>query len=134
MRNTDHPSQIHQSFLIDIILSEQGLVIAEVAQEPIEFPQGFWCAIEPSRETPPFIFLGFEDDEGEGEERLLRVPAIRGSFNSDQKQSLELDRLVLGLLTETADMPFHECTSGVWEKLWSLAKRPSRSLMAHSAR
>src|SRR5579864_3611256 len=115
MRNADHPSQIHQGLLIDIVLSEQGLVIAEVAQEPIQLPQGFRCAIEPSGETSRFVFFRLEDYEVKGEERLLRVPAIGGSFDSDQKQSFELALLVLTLLAEAGDMPFHECTSGAGE-------------------
>ena len=44
------PSEPDQSFLIDLVAAEQFGVVAEIAQEPAELPQGFRGAIEPARE------------------------------------------------------------------------------------
>ena len=45
----DDSAQFQQSLLINLILVEQVGVVAKITQEPIQFPEGSFSAVEPAR-------------------------------------------------------------------------------------
>jgi hypothetical protein len=50
MRCPNDSAKLEQSFFIHLVLAEQIGVIAEIAQKPIELPEGSFGAIQPTRE------------------------------------------------------------------------------------
>ena len=47
-------AKVYQGLFIDLILSEEFLVIAKIPQEPIELPEGPFGAVEPAGERTSF--------------------------------------------------------------------------------
>ena len=81
----DHAPQVDQGLVIDLVLSQQFGVVAEVAQEPAQLPHCPGCAVEaPGHETPGQM-LGLEDGEADLVIRFLLVPAILGPIHPDQE-------------------------------------------------
>src|SRR6266852_1699775 len=110
-RGSDNPAQVQQSFFIDLVPAEQISVVAEVAQEPVELPQGLGRAIESSGDRLSGVLFGLEGGQAQGEEWLLRVPAIEGSLDSDQEKALQDVIPVLGFTMKTWDVTLHDSTS-----------------------
>ncbi len=81
--------ETEQGLFIHLVSTEQVGVIAEIPQEPIQFPQGLLGAIEPPRNFARGKFLRLQDGETENEEGLLRVPAIIGSVHAHQEDAFQ---------------------------------------------
>src|SRR5713101_8092268 len=113
-RDAHDPTQADEGLFIDLVSAEQVEVIAEVPQEPVELPQGLLSAIEPSRDCLAGMFFGLEDGQAQGEERLLRVPAMEHSFDPDQEDPFYIVVIVRGLLMESRDVAFHDFASLCW--------------------
>src|SRR6266852_2969350 len=111
---SDNPAQAQQGFFIDLVPAEQIGVVAEVAQEPGELPQGLGRAIESSGDRLSGVLFGLEDGQAQGEARLLRVPPIEGSLDSDQEKPFQDVIPVLGFTMQTWDVAFHDFTSSDW--------------------
>ena len=50
VRGPNDPAKVYECLFIDLILCEEFLVVAEIAQEPIELPERAFGAVEPARE------------------------------------------------------------------------------------
>ena len=81
----DHAPEIDQGLVIDLVLSQQVGVVAEVAQKPAQLPHCLGCAIQAAGHETPGQMLGLEDGEADLVIRLLLVPAILGSIHPDQE-------------------------------------------------
>ena len=77
--------QADQRLVIDFILSQQLGVIAEVAQEPGQFPHCSGCTVEAAGNQAAGQMLGFENREADLVIRFLQVPAILHSINLDEE-------------------------------------------------
>src|SRR5580704_7457735 len=82
--DSDNSPQPPQSPFVDLIPSEQVGVVAEVSEEPAQFPQGSGCGVEPTGDRPAGVLLGLEDAQAQGEERLLRMPVVEGTLDPNQ--------------------------------------------------
>ncbi len=86
----DDTAEVDQGLLIHLILAEQFHVVAEIAQEPIELPEGAFGRVEPAGEAA-LERLGFEHNESEAG-KPFGMPAIGGPFDANQEQSFEQPR------------------------------------------
>ena len=84
----DHAPQVDQGLVIDLILSEQFGVIAEVAQEPAQLPHRPGRAVQAAGHETPGQVPGLEDGEADLVIRLLLVPAILGPIHPDQEDPI----------------------------------------------
>ncbi len=48
VRDANNTLQPNERFLVEFISTQQIGVIAEIAQEPAQAPQSFWCAVDPA--------------------------------------------------------------------------------------
>jgi hypothetical protein len=83
----DDAAQTEQTFLIDFIAADEFGVIAEVAQEPIELPQSFGCAVEATRYGPPGEMLGLDHGHAQKVVRLLLMP-ILSALHANQVEAV----------------------------------------------
>ena len=106
IRGPDDAAEIDQGLLIHLILAEQFHVVAEIAQEPIEFPEGAFSRVKPTGEGSMLERRWLQHNESDLQESLLRMPSVGSPFDADQKQAF--DGLVAILLTgmEARDMRF----------------------------
>src|ERR1700747_1354375 len=72
-----------ECLLIDLFASEQLRVIEEIAEEPVELPQGFGGAVHPPRNDSSGQFVRFKDGEPQDGEGSRRMPAVIGAFDAD---------------------------------------------------
>src|SRR5262249_768414 len=88
-RGSNDTAKINQSLVVNLVLGQQFHVVAEIAQEPVELPQGSWGAIETTGERPArqrFRLKYYKPNEQKG---FLAVPAIGGPFDTSKKQTFE---------------------------------------------
>src|ERR1700730_4594640 len=71
-----HAPEVEQGLVIDLILSEQLRVVAELAQKPAQLPHRSGGAVQAAGHEAPGQMLGFKDSEADLVVRLLLVPAI----------------------------------------------------------
>src|SRR3989442_4614754 len=109
--NPHDSTQTRQGFFIHLVSAEQVEVIAEVPQEPAELPHGLGGAVEPSGDALPDMFFRLEDAEAQGEEGLLRMPAIEDALDPNQEESLQGVASVRGNLMQTWDVALHDFAS-----------------------
>ena len=81
----DHAPQIDQGLVVDLVLSQQLSVIAEIPQEPAQLPHGSGCAVQAAGHEAPGQMPGLEDGEADLVIGLLLVPAILGPIHPDQE-------------------------------------------------
>jgi hypothetical protein len=67
------PSQFQSGTVIPISSDQLG-VVAEIAQEPVQLPQGLGVAIDAARSDMPSKTAGFEDGHSEGVVGFLCLP------------------------------------------------------------
>src|ERR1700746_602817 len=85
----NNSAKAEECFLIDLVSAEQIGTVAEISQKPIQLPQGSLSAIQPPRKRSCCKRLRLENDKANGQERFLRVPAIRTSINANKEQAFE---------------------------------------------
>src|SRR3984893_8640146 len=105
-------SQAEQRLFIDFVSAHQIGVIAEIPQEPAEFPKRFGGAVETTVEWTALMFSWFKNGEPQNVERALRMPAVEGPIDTDQEDALQNGLGVETFTMQTWDMGFHELTSG----------------------
>jgi hypothetical protein len=96
-----------QGFFVDLISAHQILVIAEIPQEPSQFPEGFGGAIEPPSNGMAQQVFGFEDSEAKDKEGSLRMPAVEGSLDADQEDAFQDIVSVVIFAMKSGDVAFH---------------------------
>src|ERR1700733_4691835 len=88
-RGPEDSSQAHHGLFVDFVSAHQVGVVAEIAQEPAQFPQGPWGAVEPAGDRMALVLFRFENSEPQNVERSLRMPAIEGSIDANQEDALQ---------------------------------------------
>ena len=88
-RDADDSAKPHELLFIDFIPTQQIGVIAEIPQEPAEFPKGSRGAIEPAGEGMALLLFGFQNAKPKDVERSLGVPAVEGSIDSGQEDAFQ---------------------------------------------
>src|SRR5579863_2283710 len=63
VRNPHDPAKAEERLFVHIISAQEIGVIAEIAQEPTEFPQRFGSAVKATVEGTALMFSWFENDE-----------------------------------------------------------------------
>src|SRR5579872_828286 len=108
----DHAFEAYELGFVHLIASEQFSVVAEVAQEPVQLPQGFRIAIEPARKDVTGKSAGLKNSEAKGVVRLLRLASKEDSLNSNQKDSVGdlVSRITIGGV-QTCNLTFHAAPS-----------------------
>src|ERR1700730_19228221 len=102
--NPHDSSQAEQRLLIDFISAHQIGVIAEIPQEPAEFPKRFGSAVETTGQRTALTLSWFENSEPQNIERSLRMPAVEGPIDADQENSLQNVLSGAGFAMQTLDM------------------------------
>ena len=112
MTDLDHALQPHELSFVHLVASEQFGVVAEVAQEPVQLPQGFRAAIEPTRKDVPGEPAGFKNGQRECVIGLLCLPLEFGSLNANEEYPV--GDLVGGTAiggVQAGDLAFHAAPS-----------------------
>ena len=73
MADLDHALQPNELLLVHFVASEQFGVVAKVAQEPIQLPEGFRAAIEPARKDVAGKPAGLKNGQTE---RVIGLPCL----------------------------------------------------------
>jgi hypothetical protein len=84
-----HARQTQKRPLIDLIATEQIAVVAKLAEKPIQFPESLRIAIQAAGDQTVEVSFGFDDLEPKSKERFLRMPAVTGAIDANQKDSFE---------------------------------------------
>jgi len=71
IRGPDNPTKIAECFFIDLVIFEQLRVVAKIAKKPIEFPESYFGAIQPSGEEAGFEGFRFQNNNSDLYEWLL---------------------------------------------------------------
>ena len=103
------PRRPSKRLFIDFVSAHQIGVIAEIAQEPAELPEGLGSAVEPAGEGMALVFFGFENDEPQDVERSLRMPAIEGPIDADQEDAFQDASTVAAFAMQTGMWRFMGC-------------------------
>src|ERR1700752_1042367 len=82
-------AKFEQSFIVNLILSEQFRVVSEIAQKPIQLPKGSFRAVQPTRKRSCCKRLRLENHKANGQEWFLRMPPIGGSIDANEEQAFE---------------------------------------------
>ena len=78
MANLDHTLETYELSFVDFVASEQFGVVAEVAKEPVQLPQGPRAAIEPAGNDLTGKSAGLKDGQRQGVIGLLCLPLKPG--------------------------------------------------------
>ena len=98
--------------LVDFVASEQFGVVAEVAQEPVQLPQGLRAAIEPAGDDLSGKPAGLKDGQSQCVIGLLCLPLKPGPLHPNQEDSVR--NLVGGTAiggVQAGDLAFHAAPS-----------------------
>ena len=85
MADLDHPLQTHELGFVHFVASEEFGVVAKVAQEPVQLPQGFLAAIEPARKDVARKTGGLKNGQSQGVVGFLGLPAEQDSLYPDKE-------------------------------------------------
>jgi hypothetical protein len=114
VRGPNDSPEVQEGFLIHLVPVEQIGVIAEIAQEPIQLPERSFGAIQPTREGSCGKRFRLENDQANGKERFLGMPAIGSSIDSNEEQALEKTVAILVSRMQTGNVSFHGFASTGW--------------------
>ena len=112
MTHFEHTLQAEQCLVVDFVLAQQFRVIAEVAQEPAQFPHGSGGAVEAAGDQASGQMLGLENSEAYEVIRFPGMPAILRAINPDKEQAIGdgVDGGAIGR-TETLEVAPHAAPS-----------------------
>jgi len=96
VRSLDDALETEKCFHIDLVLTEEFRVVAEVPKKPAEFPQGLFGGIQSSDEGFLFEGLRFHNHKAEFEKRFSRLPAEKRAIDTNQKTAFQ-KVVVIGL-------------------------------------
>ena len=112
MADLDHALQTYELGLVHFIASEQLGVVAKVAQEPVQLPQGFRAAIEAAGKDVAGKPAGLKNGQSQRVVGLLRLPTKLDSLHPNQEDSV--GDLVGGTAIggmQAGDLAFHAAPS-----------------------
>jgi hypothetical protein len=90
VRYAHNAFQSKQGFFVEFVSTQQVGVLTEIMQEPTQPPQCFGRAVDPPRQRMAMVFFGFDDGESHEIKRSVRVPSIKGPFDSHQEDTIKL--------------------------------------------
>src|ERR1022692_5025421 len=108
MADLDHTCQAYEPSFVDLIATEQVGVVAEVAQEPVQLPQGFRGAVEAARKDVASKPTGLKNGQSQGVVRFLCLPTKLDTLHPNQEDSV--GDLVGGTAiggVQAGDLAFH---------------------------
>jgi hypothetical protein len=108
-------SKVQEGFFINLVPGQQFGVVAKIAKEPRKLPKGAIRAVEAPREGKCFMGGWLQDAEAEGQEGLLRMPAIGSALDPNQEESIEVTDQILLAGMETGNVSSHDLASTGWE-------------------
>ncbi len=111
MGNPYDSLQADESLFIHFVTAHEVLVIAEVAEEPAEFPKGLGGAIEATSQETALLFAGLENGEAQDVEGSLRMSTVEDTIDADEESALQSVVSCTRISMQTWDMAFHEATS-----------------------
>ena len=111
MADLDHALQTDQALLVNLISRQQFGVVAEIAQEPGELPQGFGGAVQASGNGSPGERLRLDYGKAEKVKRLLGMPAVLGTLYPDQEQAVRDCCTGASRFMQALDMALHAAPS-----------------------
>jgi hypothetical protein len=88
----NNTAKIQEGLLIDLISAKQFGVIAKVAKKPGELPKCTLCAIQPTCERNSLKSSWLQNAEPNGKERLMGMPLVGSSFDTDQEDTIQIGR------------------------------------------
>ena len=88
MADLDHPCQTHKLGFVDLITSQQFGVLAEIPQEPVQFPQGSRAAIDPARKDLPGKPPGLTNGQSERVVSPQCLPLKLRSLHTNQEDTV----------------------------------------------
>src|SRR5450631_882924 len=112
MADLDDSLQTYELALVDFVATEEFSVVAEVAQEPVELPQGFRGAIEPAREAVASEPAGLKNGKRQCVVGFLCLPLIPNTLHPDEEDSvgdLVASTAIGGM--QAGDLTFHAAPS-----------------------
>ena len=112
MADLDHALQTYELSFVHLIAPEQLGVVAEVAQEPVQLPQGFRAAIEAARKDVPGKPARLKNGQSKCVVGLLCLPLKLDSLHADEENPV--GDLVGGTAiggVQASDLPFHAAPS-----------------------
>jgi hypothetical protein len=86
--NSNHAAEANQNFVIHFIPADQIGVITKIPQEPVQFPESFWSAVDTSIQGSIGELLGLENCKADHIKRLMCVPLIPGMVYADKIHSI----------------------------------------------
>ena len=84
----DHALQADELSFVDLVPYEQFGVVPELAQEPVQLPQGFRVAIDPARKRVAGETAGLENGQSECVVGFLCLPAKIDPLHLNQEDSI----------------------------------------------
>jgi hypothetical protein len=93
---SDDANQTQKRPLVDLVATKQIVVVAKVAQKPIQLPESLRVAIQAAGDQAVKVFLGFDDLEAQGKKRFLRMPTVTGAIDANEKDPFEQALAVWG--------------------------------------
>jgi hypothetical protein len=110
---SDDTAKVQERLFIDLISGKQFGVVAKVVEEPTEFPESAFGAVEAPREGKCFMGGGLKDAEAQSKEGLLGMPAIGGPFNPNKEEPVEITDQILLSRMQARNVPLHDLASTV---------------------
>ena len=106
------PFETHELRLVDLVASEQFSVVAEVAQKPVQLPQGLRVAIEPARKGTARKATGLKNGQSERVVRFWGLPTKMDSLHPNQEDSVGdlVGSTAIGGV-QACDLAFHAAPS-----------------------
>jgi hypothetical protein len=81
----DNTREPDKSLVLDLIVTEQLGVVAEIPQEPTQFPKCFRCAIDPASDRPRREFLWLLNREADEVIRFACFPEVLCALDAHQE-------------------------------------------------
>src|SRR5712691_3642529 len=109
--NANDSTEIEESLLIDLVLTEQVGVVTKISEKPVELPQRPFRAIQPACEGSSCERLRFQDNKSNQPEWFLRMPAIGSPLDADEEQPLKPLLAIVCPQVQAGNVAFHDFAS-----------------------
>lgn len=108
MADLDHTLEADQLAFVHFVAAEQFGIVAKVAQEPVQLPQGFRVAVEAAGNDVVGESAGLKNGKAKGVVRLLCLPPKVDHCDADQEDPVGdlVGSAAIGGV-QTGDLAFH---------------------------
>ena len=84
----DHSLQAHKLVFVHFITAEQLDIVAKIPQEPVQLPERFWIAVEPTGDDVIGKPVWLKNDHAHRVVRLRGLPPVEDPLHPNQKNSV----------------------------------------------